>query len=75
MLCALSCGVKELDKPNKYSEILLERKARVKVEKCSLQVTDIHSDRSREDAQARCAGLSVTNCCLMLQDAAARPAF
>lgn len=36
MLCALSCLVKKLSKPNKYAQLTLVRKAREKVEQGSL---------------------------------------
>lgn len=38
----------------------LSKKVRGRVEKCSLQLVDMHSDRFPEDTQACCAELSVT---------------
>lgn len=60
-------------KLNKYSQIILVRKVRVKIDKRSLQHVHVHSDRSRKDAQVYCVELSVTDCCLKFQAAAASP--
>lgn len=46
---------------------------RVKIDKRSLQHVHVHSDRSRKDAQVYCVELSVTDCCLKFQAAAASP--
>lgn len=58
MLCVLNCWVKELGKPRKYSQIMLIRKVRVEVDKCSLQLVPSQSGRSHEVAGSRLGAVS-----------------
>ena len=58
MLCVLNCCVKELGKPRKYSQIMLIRKVRVEVDKCSLQLVPSQGGRSHEVAGSRLGALS-----------------
>lgn len=57
-LCALSCWVKQLRKPNKYSQITLVRKVRAEVDTCFSQLVHSHGDMSREDTGSQLGAVS-----------------